>query len=291
MKKILSFDIGGTKIAYNVVEQTGELLYDTIKISTPKTAEQIFNTLKSIADKFDDMIDGVAIATAGAINRDNNKIITIPSNLAKGYKDIDFAKISSKPVYLENDANAAMWAEYKLGNAKNTLNSLMIAIGTGVGLSIVVEGNILRGKSGAAGEAHFMVNKTKKRQCTCGMYDCYEAYASGTALGTMAKEIYNDSSKTGHDIILGLKNNDKASLDVWNKWLYDVATGITGLCNIFDPEVIVLFGSLSEFIDYDKFQAMVDADLMGEPAKIIRAKFENNAAIIGGAMGLLDKIK
>ena len=125
--------------------------------------------------------------------------------MPKGYMNTDFVSLSSKPVYVENDANAAMWAEYRLGAAKGTQNSMLVAIGTGVGLAFIVNGQLLKGKSGAGGEAHFSVNREKKRKCGCGLWDCYEIYASGTALGLDAKEVYGRDDVSSHEVIKGLK--------------------------------------------------------------------------------------
>ena len=211
--------------------------------------------------------------------------------MPKNYMNTPFAELSSKPVVVENDANAAMWAEYKLGAAKGMHDAMLVAIGTGVGISFIVNGQLLKGKSGAAGEAHFKVARGNKRRCGCGAYDCYEIYASGTALGIDAKEAYKDDTVTSHDVIRGMKENNPLAIKVFNEWEQDVVNGIIGLVNIFDPEIVLLFGSLTEFMNYDKLEKMVNKDILARPIKLRRATFENNAAMIGAALIAAEKIK
>lgn len=290
-KKILAFDIGGTKIAYNLIDEKGKLLGETTKINTPRDSAEIFQTLKNVVSGFEDKIVAVAIATAGEVSRENDCIIASVGNMPKNYMDTKFSELSLKPVVVENDANAAMWAEFKLGAAKGATESMLVAIGTGVGISFIVNGQLLKGKSGAAGEAHFKVNRGNKRRCGCGSYDCYEIYASGTALGIDAKEAYHDDRVTSHDVIKGLKENNHLAVKVFNDWEQDVVNGIIGLVNIFDPEVVVLFGSLTEFMDFDKLEKMVNQDIVTLPVILKRAYFENNAAMIGSALIAVDKLK
>lgn len=117
-QKFLAFDIGGTKIACAVINERGKILSETQKFDTPKTTDAINLLLKSIISQHEDEIDAVAIATAGEVSNERSRIISSVGNMAAGYRDTDFASLSAKPVILENDANAAAWAEYKLGAGK-----------------------------------------------------------------------------------------------------------------------------------------------------------------------------
>lgn len=289
-KKILAFDIGGTKIAYALVDEKGKICSEVTKISTPRDSAEIFSTLKRVVSGFEDQIEAVAVATAGEVSKDNDRIIASVGNMPKNYMDTPFAELSVKPVVVENDANAAMWAEYKLGVAEGMQDAMLVAIGTGVGISFIVNGQLLKGKSGAAGEAHFKVARGNKRRCGCGAYDCYEIYASGTALGIDAKEAYKDDTVTSHDVIKGMKENNPLAIKVFNEWEQDVVNGIIGLVNIFDPEIVLLFGSLTEFMNYDKLEKMVNKDILARPIKLRRAKFENKAAMIGAALIAAEKL-
>ena len=159
MKKALGIDIGGTKISYAIVDEEGNFLNEVHKIKTPKTKDEIFDTLACIVSEAENDVDFIAIATAGAVNNENTKVIGSTANLPSGYKDIDFSLLSNKKVFIENDANSAAYAEYKLGAAKGYNNSITLTLGTGVGSGIIINGKLLKGKSGAAGEMHFMLER------------------------------------------------------------------------------------------------------------------------------------
>lgn len=282
MGKVLSFDIGGTKIAYAIIDKKGEFVNEVIKQPTPKTSEKIYSLLKEIILRYENDVDGIAIATAGAIDKEGKRITSHVGNLPEEYNKIDFMSLSNKPILLENDANSASWAEYILGSAKGYKNSITLTIGTGVGSGIIVEGKLLKGKSGAAGEMHFPIDSSKKRKCTCGIDDCFEIYSSGTGLNLYAKE-YLGVDATSYDIIEQKENNDKAK-KAFDTWQSKLLQGLIMLGNIFDPEIIVLSGSLSKFIDYEELNNQANKQILTQPFILKEAKFENNAGMIGVAM-------
>ena len=206
--KSLGIDIGGTKIYAAVVDENGNICSEIKKYSTPKTKTEIENVLKEIISQFESEIDVVGISTAGAVSNDNTKILGSTGNLCKDYPLIDFMSLSNKKVVLENDANCAAWAEYKIGAGKGKENLVILTLGTGVGGGIIVNGQLLKGKNGAAGEMHFKMRTDKHRKCTCGSYDCFEIYTSGTGLKLTAEEISGNKNITTYDVIDGAKNND-----------------------------------------------------------------------------------
>ena len=146
--RILAFDIGGTKIASAVVSVCGKLLSPVVSAPTPKDAGKIEEYIKKRLSE--EEFDGAAVATAGVVY--NEKLTAKPHNLPVGYENICFHKLTAKPLLVENDANAALWAEYKIGVLKGTEQAVMLTLGTGVGCGIICGGRILRGKTGAAGE-------------------------------------------------------------------------------------------------------------------------------------------
>ena len=287
MEKVLAFDIGGTKIAYALIDKNGDFASEITKVATPDTSEKIYDLLKKTISEYEADIVGTAIATAGAIDKEGKKITSHVGNLPKGYNGLDFISLSNKPVLLENDANSASWAEFALGSAKGCQNAITLTIGTGVGSGIIVEGKLLKGKSGAAGEMHFPIDSCKKRKCTCGIEDCFEIYASGTALNLYAKE-YMGENATSYDVIEQKNTNSKAK-EAFDEWQSKLLQGLIMLGNIFDPEIIVLSGSLSRFIDYEDLNKRANEQILTQPFILKEAKFENNAGMIGVAMLFFDK--
>lgn len=287
MEKVLAFDIGGTKIAYALIDKNGNFVTEVTKQATPDSSEKIYDLLKKTISEYEKDIIGTAIATAGAINKEGKKITSHVGNLPEGYNKLDFMSLSNKPVLLENDANSAGWAEFAIGSAKGCQNVITLTIGTGVGSGIIVEGKLLKGKSGSAGEMHFPIDSCKKRKCTCGIDDCFEIYASGTALNLYAKE-YMSENATGHDIIEQKSTNPKAR-KAFDEWQGKLLQGLIMLGNIFDPEMIVLSGSLSKFIEYERLNKQANEQILTQPFVLKEAKFENNAGMIGVAMLYFDK--
>ncbi|MBR2921930.1 MAG: ROK family protein [Alphaproteobacteria bacterium] len=287
MEKLLAFDIGGTKIAYALIDKNGNFVTEVTKQATPDSSEKIYDLLKKTISEYEKDIIGTAIATAGAINKEGKKITSHVGNLPEGYNKLDFMSLSNKPVLLENDANSAGWAEFAIGSAKGCQNVITLTIGTGVGSGIIVEGKLLKGKSGAAGEMHFPIDSCKKRKCTCGIDDCFEIYASGTALNLYAKE-YMSENATGYDIIEQKSTNPKAR-KAFDEWQGKLLQGLIMLGNIFDPEMIVLSGSLSKFIEYERLNKQANEQILTQPFVLKEAKFENNAGMIGVAMLYFDK--
>lgn len=284
MKKALAFDIGGTKIYSTIIDESGKVVSEIDKFSTPKTLEEIKNILKNQISKHEQDVDIIAIATAGAVNNENSKVLGSTGNLVEGYYTIDFQSLSSKKVFLENDANAAAWAEYKIGASKDSSVSVMLTLGTGVGGGIIINNQLLKGKSGAAGEMHFKLYPDKRRKCTCGSWDCFEAYASGTALKWDAEEMLNNPDVTTYDVMDGVKSGDKKMIAVFEKWQQDLTAGIIGLANIFDPDCIVLSGSMAQFVDNKKVEEEVNKEIVTTPTSIRLATAGNYAGMIGVAL-------
>ena len=284
MKKALAFDIGGTKIYSTIIDEEGKIVADIDKFSTPKTIEGIKDVLKKQIEKFEQDVDFIAIATAGAVNNENTAVIGSTGNLVEGYYTIDFQSLSSKRVFLENDANAAAWAEYKIGASQGSRVSVMLTLGTGVGGGIIINDRLLKGKSGAAGEMHFKMYPDKRRKCTCGSWDCFESYASGTALKWDAEEALNNPDVTTYDVIDGLKKRDSKMIEIFERWQRDIAIGIMGLANLFDPDCVVLSGSMAQFVDIKKIEDEVNKDIVTAPTSVRLATAGNYSGMIGAVL-------
>lgn len=289
MKKALSFDIGGTKIYVAQINELGEIVSDIEKYSTPKTAQEIVDLFKTVIKNHENAVDVIAFSTAGGVNRENNKVICSTANLPFGYPQTDFSSLSSKPVFVENDANCAAWAEYKIGSAKNMDNSITLTLGTGVGGGIIVDGKLLKGKSGVAGEMHFKTSLGKNRKCTCGAYDCFEIYASGNGLRITGIEQTGNKDITTYDIIKGVEENDETMLKAFNIWQNYIIAGLIGLADIFDPDCIILSGSMGKFCDVNYMQEIVNDEIVTLPTRILHATSGNYAGMIGAALLAFEK--
>ena len=284
--KALAIDVGGTKIYSALINEKGQIVSDVEKYATPKTYDEIIATFKKIIANHD--FDVVAFSTCGAVNNDNTRILGSTGNIVKEYPKTDFQALSDKPVFVENDANCAAWAEYKIGASKNCQNSVMLTLGTGVGGGIIVNGKLLKGKNGAAGEMHFKMRTDKKRKCTCGAWDCFEIYASGTGLKLTGEEISSNPDITTYDII-GAYKTDPIMKKIFDRWQDDILLGIVGLANLFDPDCVVLSGSMAEFVDTDYLTDEVNKQIVTTPIKVVKASAGNHSGMIGAALLAFEK--
>ncbi len=289
-KKALALDIGGTKIYSAIVDEFGKIIGDILKYSTPKDLVGILKILKEIIEKDEMWTDTIAIATAGAVNNENSNVISSTGNLPEGYRTIDFKMLSRRPVFVENDANCAAWAEYKTGSAKGFKNSITLTFGTGVGGGIIVDGKLLKGKSGGAGEMHFKMSLDKKRKCTCGSYDCFEIYASGRGLELTAQELLGKNLTT-YQIIEGYNGGFEGFDEVITTWRKNIAIGILGLSNIFDPDCVILSGSMAQFLETEPIQNYVNSETCTSPIRVFQATAGNFSGMIGAALLALEKLK
>lgn len=288
--KALGIDVGGTKIYAGIVDEKGNILGEVEKYSTPHDLEEIKNLFRTIIEKHEQEIDVVAFSTAGAVNLDNTRVMSSTGNLVEGYRTIEFEKLSTKKVYVENDANCAAWAEHVIGSSKGMPNAIMLTLGTGVGGGIILNDKLFRGKSGAAGEMHFKMYADKRRKCTCGAYDCFEAYASGTGLKKTAEELSNNPNITTYDVIDGLKSGDELMTKIFNTWQNHILLGIIGLADLFDPDCFVLSGSMAEFVDTDYLEKNTNLEILTQPTKVVKASAGNYAGMVGAGLLALGAI-
>ena len=284
MKKALAIDVGGTKIYSTIIDELGNIIGEIEKHHTPKDYTELLNIFKEIISKSEKEVDIIAFSTCGAVNNKNTGIVGSTGNIVKEYPTTDFKALSSKPVFVENDANCAAWAEYEIGASKNCKNSVMLTLGTGVGGGIIIDGKLLKGKNGAAGEMHFKMRTDKHRKCTCGSWDCFEIYCSGTGLKLTGEEISGNKNITTYDIIDGYKSGCGTMTEIFNKWQNDIIAGIIGLANIFDPDCVVLSGSMAEFVDTDFVTEEVNKEIVTTPTKVVKAEAGNYSGMIGAAL-------
>ncbi len=305
MKKILTIDAGGTKITCAVTDTTGKIIGEVEKYSTPKNINDLIELFKSIIKKYEDETECISIATAGAVNTENTKVESSTPNMPEGYNNLDFSGLSKKRVFVENDANCAAWAEYKLGAARGDENTITVTLGTGIGGGFIAGGRLLRGKSGRGGEVGSMKIKDKGRICTCRRKDCWESYASGTGLKMTAEEVAsndlcfktsifkdkNPADITTYDIIEGISVKDEYSLKVFNIWKQDLITGLINIANIFDPESIIISGGMGKFTDACEIQESVNKEIVVSPVKIKQAEAGNYSGMLGAALLACEKFR
>ncbi|MDD6214858.1 MAG: ROK family protein [Firmicutes bacterium] len=312
----IGIDLGGTNIAAGLVDDSGKIICDK---SIPTGAERNYTEIvKDMAELSKEIIvksgvsiedvKAVGIGSPGSIDNKNG-ICTYSNNINMENANIsgEFKKYLDLPVNLENDANAAAYGEYTI-NGNDVESFVFVTLGTGVGGGVVLDGEIYRGFNGVGAEIGHTVVDMDGEQCTCGRKGCWEAYASVTALIRQTKKAMaeNPDSKmheiaekegkvSGRTAFDAAKCGDKAAETVVNKYFEYVAEGITNMVNIFQPNKIIIGGSISKEGDYllkpiREYVEKNDYNRHMEKVQIEIATLFGDAGIIGAALAAKRKI-
>ncbi len=207
----VGIDIGGTKIAGGVVDEAGQIV-EQLRVDTPEDTRALADAVVDMARHFSAAHDiaAVGVAAAGFIDRDRATVIHAP-NIAWRNEPLK-ATLESRidvPVIIENDANAAGWAEFRFGAGRDVDHMVMLTMGTGVGGAIVIGGELFRGGHGIAAELGHIRFTRDGLPCGCGQSGCLEQYASGRALQREANAIA-DSGGIGE--MLAAVRDEKGSI-------------------------------------------------------------------------------
>lgn len=312
MKYYVGIDLGGTNIVAGVVDENYRIITKaTTKTNCPRPEKEIAEDMAKVALEaiqkacltVDD-IEWVGIGTPGIANSETG-IIEYSNNL--GFENtpmVDYIKeFIDKPVFIENDANAAAYGEFVAGAAKGANNAVCITLGTGVGGGIVIDGKIYAGSNFAGAEIGHTVIEVDGAQCSCGRKGCFEAYSSATGLIRMTKEaMYQDkesimwqmteekggkvSARTAFDC---MREGDKSAKSVTDKYIKYLAAGITNTINIFQPDILCIGGGVCNEGDalLVPVKKLVKEEVYTRNSQknteIVIAKLGNDAGIIGAA--------
>ncbi len=258
-------DIGGTTIKGAIVSAEGEWLHFA-RIQTAKAREAIVDDLVSLLRLLTESqqvhineIHAIAIGTAGSIDREKGTIISIPNipALADFPLASHLQERTGTRVFLENDAKVAVEAEIWKGSGSSYKNWLFLALGTGIGGGIVINGEVYTGRHGSAAEFGHVTIKFDGLQCPCGNTGCLEQYASAGAVVRMATDhlaLHPESSLNMHasenslsaeTVYTEAKKGDTCASEVMQMTGSYLGIGIAGLVNIFNPEAVIIGGGMS----------------------------------------------
>jgi len=246
---ILGIDIGGTNVAFGLIgkEEKKILWKDSEPIHQFSTAEEMADRIgQKIQNKFE--LVGIGIGAPNG-NYYTGSIEFAPNLPWKGVVPLKqiFEKKFGVPTVVSNDANAAACGEYVFGKAGNHPNFLMMTLGTGVGSGLFVDGKLVLGSDGMAGElGHFMV-VPNGRPCGCGRNGCLEAYASSTALIKQYLEKSNSQETiSAKDVVDRWKNGDPIATEVMVNSIEILGMSLANFVTIHSPSMIVLFGGWAQ---------------------------------------------
>jgi glucokinase len=293
---LLGIDIGGTKINSAQVSEQVELI-DFQESRTPTETEPFFNLLVEQIQRVGATV--VGIATAGAVNANTGQIIGSTANLPAVGSSCPLASLlqerTGAKVHVENDANAAAYGEFTVGAAQGHTDVLMITLGTGIGGGAIIDGKLLRGAHHFATEVgHMAISMEHHRQCNCGRWDCWEAYASGSGLTqtiNRARAQYVDRTLlpenkklSTHDLVAAWRQGDTLAHRILDQWHHQVALGLGNLLNILDPELVVIGGGMAPFINLEVLTELTLVRAMSPKLHLVKATLGNKAGLVGAAL-------
>ncbi|MEV6626074.1 ROK family protein, partial [Amycolatopsis sp. NPDC051114] len=184
-------DVGGTSIRAGVVDERGSLL-DTARVATPSEEGALEDAIAGVVEDLRNRheVAGVGLAVAGFVARDRRSVMFAPHLAWRGAPVADrIEKRVGLPVLLEHDVNSAIVGEHRFGAARGAQVAALVALGTGIGAGLLLDGKLFRGAYGVAPELGHLTVVRGGRPCPCGKYGCWERYCSGTALASTAVEL------------------------------------------------------------------------------------------------------
>ncbi|KWV32211.1 glucokinase [Micromonospora rifamycinica] len=309
MTLTIGVDVGGTKVAGGVVDDTGRVLVqarrDTPADDVGKTRDVIIDLVTQLAAGH--QVDAVGIGAAGWIDASRSTVLFAPNLAWRDEPLRDYVSTATGlPVIVENDGNVAAWAEFRHGAAREADDSMvMFTIGTGVGGGIVLGGELVRGAHGIAAELGHMLTVPDGHQCGCGRLGCIEQYASGSALVRFARAGARQEPQratalldlaggdaeaiTGPMVTTAAQAGDPISAEAFaqiGRWL---GTSLADMAQILDPQVLVVGGGVVDAGDLllgPTRRSFTDALAQRSRlpvAEIRPAELGNSAGVIGAA--------
>lgn len=306
---VIGLDLGGTNSVFGIVDKDAKIIAQT-SVKTGKDGPETYvnrcvEALKVIIDN----VGGIEKIHAMGIGAPNGNfysgMVEEAANLPwKG--DVPLARMFEVklgiPVVLTNDANAAAMGEMKYGVAKGMKNFMMITLGTGVGSGIVVDGKIVYGSDGFAGElGHVIVEKHNGRQCGCGRKGCLETYCSATGVARSAKEVISTSEAetklreipleeiTSYDVFKAAMDGDPIAQSIYEFTGRLLGEACANFTCFSSPEAYVFFGGLTKSGDMlmEPLRKAYDENVLrnyrGKTKLLISALDDASAAVLGAS--------
>lgn len=266
----LGVDVGGTKCLAVVVDASGTVV-EKKRVPTPRGAAALEEVLVELVQSFGVPVDSwvnIGLGVPGLVSREG--VIVSSPNLP-GIENFPAARRLTERlgrlIPVDNDANCAARAEWRVGAARGASDALIVTLGTGIGGGMVVGGRLVRGAHGFAGEIGHVVVDAGGRECACGRRGCWEQYASGTALRRLAREALldgaewprsvhqrvddggeNDFDSAIDDAVAvrrAAESGNESALRVIDEFGGWVALGVATLIHVIDPESVVIGGGVA----------------------------------------------
>lgn len=306
---VLGIDIGGTNTVFGIVDARGNVIASSsIKTSKHSDFNNYLDELYAEASRLIEINDAVDKIQGIGIGAPNANYYTGEINNAANlpWKDVKLSQLVSErfgiPVAVTNDANAAALGEMTYGAARGLKDFIMITLGTGVGSGIVINGQVVYGHDGLAGElGHMIIKRNNGRLCGCGRTGCLEAYCSATGVARSAREFLEIRTEpsllrnipveeiTSKDVYDAAIKGDQLAKDIFDYTGTLLGEALADMVVFSSPEAFILFGGLSKSGDLllRPLREAMDRNTMSifrGKAKIILSELkEADAAVLGAS--------
>ena len=293
---VVGVDVGGTNIKLGVVGPSGQVIVRNSFATKPFASSKI-NLIAALAREIEASIitaglkkkhiTGVGIGLPGLVDYEKGFVRFLPN--IPGWKGVHLKSILQKlvklPVFVDNDVKIITLAESKFGAGRGVRNLVCLTLGTGVGASLILNGQLYRGEDNAAGELGHMPLNEHGPKCNCGGFGCFEKYVGNRALFALASRVMNKTMTLEEMFELAKKGNKKA-LSFWKTAAGHIGNGLVGIVNLLNPRLIIIGGGIShnEKFLFKTITATIRRramSLQGSAFKIKRAQFKDDAGIIG----------
>ena len=306
----IGVDIGGTKIAAGVVDQDGTIVAKLRRETDATSSDAVDATIVEVCRELmkEHEVGAIGLAAPGFIGADQATVLFTPNLPWREHPLRDRVRSAlgtDVPVVVENDANAAGWAEFRYGPGASHTDMLMLTIGTGLGGALVVGGELVRGAWGVAAEAGHMRVVPDGHQCGCGRHGCWEQYASGSALVREARAAAatdpvaaarlvelcggDVDALTGPQVTQAAQEGDPLALSLLAQLGRWIGEGSAMVASLLDPSIIVVGGGVGSAGDLllgparEAFESHLSAHGYRPVAQIVLAAMGNDAGIVGAA--------
>jgi glucokinase len=304
--RAIGVDIGGTKIAGGVVSEDGRVL-DRVRVPTPPDDElATLAALHTVVDELrarDPRVEAIGVGAAGLVERPGGNARWAPHNT---YRRLELRRLlherSGLPTSVDNDANAAAWAEARFGAGAVSDDLVLVTVGTGIGGGLVLDGRLYHGEHGFAGELGHLIVDPDGDRCACGNRGCLEAMASGSTLGRLGREAAAGDPEgrlaslaggpglvTGEVVFAAAAEGDKAALALFERVGHWLGVGIASLVTIFDPDLVVVGGGVAATGELllgparASFERYVHARDHRDLPPVVPARLGADAGLVGAA--------
>jgi glucokinase len=302
----LALDIGGTKLAAGVVDASGHVHSFVVAPSEaargPKPGlERLFDLGRKAVD-----VSGVGWADIGAVGigcggpLDAERGVLLSPPHLPGWRDVPVTALAEqayeRPAVLENDGTAAAAGEHRYGAGAGARNMVYLTISTGVGGGVVLDGKLYRGSTGNGSELGHITIDWNGRVCRgCGRRGCLEAYVSGTSIAERAREAGLDGASSAPEVAAAAEAGDPVAEAVWEETVAALASGMTSIVNVFEPDVVVVGGGVSRSGEQllGPVRARVVADAMGGAGALVRiveSALGEQVGVVGAAAIVYDGV-